>query len=206
MEEEVFSEISEPQQAGFITRRDVEPEDVEGAIDFKKGTIEYPRKGIASWFDQMKTVTPQDLGYTSMESFIEGEFEKQKKENPDFISSQFNNDREVWRKWFAGPRTVDTLPVPVPQKGKEIIGKGGEKKRSGDESWRRWSTVYPYKNAGDTAKTIDPIDGKKTTGEVLKRKINKNKVQFANLGIIIKEEWPFWDRVSKEKARQSLRK
>lgn len=203
--EEIDREISQPKQAGFISDKTIRgqfeqpSQDEESTVDFEKGTIEYPRENpIARIFDQMKTTTPKELGYASMESFIEGEFEKQKKENPDFVSTYFNNDRDVWRKWFTGKRTGASLPVPVPQKGKAVIQKGGVIYEIEGEK-THWN-----KNASN--RTIDPLNGKMIDGKILKGKINKNKVQFANSGIIAKEEWPFWDRVGKAKARQSLRK
>jgi hypothetical protein len=208
VQEEVFTEISQPKQAGFISDKTIRgpfeqsPQDEESTVDFEKGTLEYPRRllgqYIRSWFDQMKTVTPKELGYTSMESLLEGEFEKHKKDNPDFVSTYFNNDRDVWRKWFTGKRTMSSMLVPVPQKGKAVIQKGGV---TYEPEGRKH---YWSKEASRT--TIDPLNGKMINGKILKRKINKNKIQFANLGIIVKEEWPFWDRVGKAKARQSLRK
>ena len=213
VQEEVFTELSQPKQAGFISDKTIRgpfeqpPQDEESTVDFEKGTLEYPRKllgqNIRSWFDQMKTVTPKELGYTSMESLLEGEFEKHKKDNPDFVSTYFNNDKDVWRKWFTGKRTMSSMLVPVPQKGKDIIQKGGiPYEREGKKMTWYW---HPSTKDG-WEKTTDPLNGKMINGKILKRKINKNKVQFANLGIIAKEEWPFWDRVGKPKARQSLRK
>ena len=205
VEEEIDREISQPKQAGFIGDKTIRgpfeqpPQDEESTVDFEKGTIEWPRENpIARIFDQMKTTTPKEMGYTSMESLIEGEFEKHKKDNPDFVSTYFNNDRDVWRKWFTGKRTMSSMPIPVPQQGKAVIQKGGVIYEPGGKK--------QYWNKNDSNITTDPLNGKMIDGKILKDKINKNKVQFANSGIIAKEEWPFWDRVGKEKARQSLRK
>ena len=219
VEEEIDIELSKQpaKQAGFIGDKTIRgpfeqpPQDEESTVDFEKGTIEWPRdvKGEwnASWFDRMKTATPKDLGYASMESLIEGEFAKQKKSKPDFISTYFNNDKDVWRKWFTGKRTMSSMPIPVPQRGKKVIaslrsgvwgnkGIGAVEDRGKKIKWGEEEGV----------RTVDPLSGEIDNGQEVKNKINKNKVKFANLGIIAKEEWPFWDRVGKEKARQSLRK
>tara|TARA_R100000656_G_scaffold19719_1_gene17874 strand:+ start:1092 stop:2828 length:1737 start_codon:yes stop_codon:yes gene_type:complete len=160
----------------------------------------------------MKKATPAELGYTDAGAFYEDQWQQAKMGETfgeGFTKKHFGNDKAKFMQWFTGERTMGALPTAVPSESEEVVTEKGRipflhlLKRGLKDPEK------PYKTGADLKKkglTVDPISNKVMKGESVKVRINKQSFTYAKRGIIAKDTWPFWERVTIQEAIMSLRK
>ena len=140
-----------------------------------------------------KETTPEEEGFTSKAAYLEDVWRKAQADQLNlgkgFVKDHFGNDREKFFEWWSGPRTMGALPVKIPR----ITDK---------RKVESWISGEELKKSG---KTKDPISGKVTSKEDLQSRYNDSKLSFAKRGIVLKDSWPYWERVPVKQAFESIR-